>query len=75
MAAFMFKYKSNKVPYNLSQYFTLTSDIYKLYPDDQTTFKVKLLQNITKRVPVDSILNEVVYFKYYSNSTKICDCR
>ena len=30
MAAFMFKYKSNKVPYNLSQYFTLTSDIYKL---------------------------------------------
>ena len=30
MAAFMFKYWSNQVPYNLSQYFTLTSDIHKL---------------------------------------------
>ena len=29
MAAFMFKYRSNNVPYNLSQYFTLTSDIHK----------------------------------------------
>ena len=30
MAALMFKYRSNNVPYNLSQYFTLTSDIHKL---------------------------------------------
>ena len=29
MAAFMFKYRSNNVPYKLSQYFTLTSDIHK----------------------------------------------
>ena len=27
-AAFMFKYRSNNVPYNLSQYITLTSDIH-----------------------------------------------
>ena len=30
MAALMFKYQSNNVPYNLSQYFALTSDIHKL---------------------------------------------
>ena len=30
MAALMFKYRSNNVPYNLSQYFRLTSDIHKL---------------------------------------------
>ena len=30
MVALMFKYRSNNVPYNLSQYFTLTSDIHKL---------------------------------------------
>ena len=30
MAALMFKYLSNNVPYNLSQYFTLTSDIHTL---------------------------------------------
>ena len=30
MAAFMFKYRSNYVPCNLRQYFTLTSDIHKL---------------------------------------------
>ena len=30
VAALMFKYRSNNVPYNLSQYFTLTSDIHKL---------------------------------------------
>ena len=30
MAALIFKYRSNNVPYNLSQYFTLTSDIHKL---------------------------------------------
>ena len=29
MAAFMFKYRSNNVPYNLTQYFILTSDIHK----------------------------------------------
>ena len=50
MTVFMFKYRSNKVLYNLSQYVTLVSDILKLeaapptltiYPGvKQTGFKI-----------------------------------
>ena len=55
MAALMFKCRSNNVPYNLKQYFTLTSDIHTLNArncssdtDYLPRFETNKLQHSTK---------------------------
>ena len=67
MAAFMFKYQSKKVPYNLSQYLTLTSDILKLSTRSCSSdayylpqFKANRLQNSIK-FPGAKVWNKLPY--------------
>ena len=80
MAALTFKYRSNNVPYNLSQYFTLTSDIHKLNTRSCSfdtyylpRFKTNKLQHSIKFTGV-KVWNKIPN-KFFSKNLKLLFCR